>query len=100
MEVAAPFARRRKLAIKLVAGQNIVKAVPCSGAMYMMLDIRKTGLSGETFANRLLDKKYIAVMPGESFGQSAKGHIRVAMTVSDREFKTAIEELLDFASKQ
>lgn len=100
MEVAAPFARRRKLATKLVAGQNIVKAVPCFGAMYMMLDIRKTGLSGETFANRLLDKKYIAVMPGESFGQSAKGHIRVAMTVGDREFKTAIEELLDFASKQ
>ena len=27
MEVAAPFARRRKLATKLVAGQNIVKAV-------------------------------------------------------------------------
>ena len=100
MEVAAPFARRRKLATKLVAGQNIVKAVPCSGAMYMMLDIRKTGLSGETFADRLLDKKNIAVMPGESFGQSAKGHIRVAMTVDDREFKTAIEELLDFASKQ
>ena len=66
----------------------------------MMLDIRKTGLSGETFANRLLDKKYIAVMPGESFGQSATGHVRVAMTVCDREFKTAIEELLDFASKQ
>ena len=100
MEVAAPFARRRKLATKLVAGQNIVKAVPCFGAMYMMLDIRKTGLSGETFANRLLDKKYIAVMPGESFGQSATGHVRVTMTVGDREFKTAIEELLDFASKQ
>ena len=100
MEVAAPFARRRKLATKLVAGQNIVKAVPCSGAMYMMLDIRKTGLSGETFANRLLDKKYIAVMPGESFGQSATGHVRVAMTVGDRKFKTAIKELLDFASKQ
>ena len=100
MEVAAPFDRRRKIAVKLIAKQKIIKAVPCSGAMYMMLDIRNTGLTGEVFANRLLDKKNIAVMPGESFGRSAKGHIRVAMTVDDEKFKKALEELLRFAAEE
>ena len=38
------------------------------GGMYLMLDMRKTGLSGIEFANRLLDERSIAVMPGESFG--------------------------------
>jgi arginine:pyruvate transaminase len=38
-------------------------------------------------------------MPGESFGRSAKGHIRVAMTVDDEKFKKALEELLRFAAE-
>ena len=97
MEIAAPFDRRRKIANKLVAKQSIVRAIPSSGAMYIMLDIRNTGLSGEEFASQLLFDKKIAVMPGESFGKAAKGHIRVAMTVQDSQFKKALKELLDFA---
>ena len=46
-----------------------------------MLDIRSTGLNGEAFANALLEQRKIAVMPGESFGAAAAGHIRVALTV-------------------
>ncbi len=100
MEVSAPFARRRKIARELLEQQSIVRAVPCSGAMYMMLDIRATGLNGQEFANALLDAKNIAVMPGESFGTAAAGHIRVAMTVSDSDFRQALRVLLDFASVQ
>lgn len=98
-DVAAPFARRRALAFDLLAQQNLVRAVPNSGAMYVMLDIRPTGLSGEEFANALLDDQKIAVMPGESFGQSAAGHIRVAMTVDDDSFVDALSRLLQFAAK-
>ena len=98
LEVAAPFRRRRKIAMDLIGGQNVVRAVPCSGAMYMMLDIRATGLSGEAFAHGLLNAKQIAVMPGESFGRAAAGHIRVAMTVGDAQFTHALEILLNFAA--
>ena len=98
LKVAAPFRRRRKVAMDLIGRQHIVRAVPCSGAMYMMLDIRATGLSGEAFAHSLLDVKQIAVMPGESFGVAAAGHIRVAMTVEDAQFKHALDILLNFAA--
>ena len=100
MKVAAPFQRRRDIAMDLIATQSVVSAVPCSGAMYMMLDIRATGLSGHIFARTLLDQKNIAVMPGESFGQAAAGHVRVAMTVSDDQFKQALRSLLAFAGEQ
>jgi arginine:pyruvate transaminase len=100
LKVAAPFRRRRDIAMNLIAGQTVVRAVPCSGAMYMMLDIRATGLSGDVFAHVLLDSRQIAVMPGESFGQSAAGHVRVAMTVNDDQFKQALESLLAFAAEQ
>ncbi|WP_299023632.1 pyridoxal phosphate-dependent aminotransferase [uncultured Sulfitobacter sp.] len=96
-EIAEPFRRRRTLALDVLARQNIVTAIPNAGAMYMMLDISATGLSGEAFANKLLDAHHIAAMPGESFGTAAAGHLRVAMTIEDSAFKSAMETLCTFA---
>ncbi len=97
--LAEPFARRQRRAMAALAGQNLIRAVPPAGTMYIMLDIRATGLSGEAFAHRLLDECGIAVMPGESFGIQAAGHIRVAMTVGDEEFDTAFAGILTFAQE-
>ncbi|MEM6941091.1 MAG: pyridoxal phosphate-dependent aminotransferase [Pseudomonadota bacterium] len=99
-EIAAPFRRRRTLAQAILAGQNTVVAVPSAGAMYLMLDIRATGLSGDAFADRLLDAHHIAVMPGESFGHAAAGHVRVAMTIEDSAFEEALRTLCHFAEVQ
>jgi len=96
--IAAPFRRRRAIAQDLLARQNIVRAAPIAGAMYAMLDIRATGMTGESFAEALLDAEHIAVMPGESFGQAAAGHVRVAMTVDDDRFADALSCLLAFAA--
>jgi len=98
-EVAAPFRRRRALAMQVLARQNTVGLIPAQGAMYLMLDIRATGQSGEDFANALLDTHAIAVMPGESFGQAAAGHVRVAMTIDDERFAAALQTLCDFAAR-
>lgn len=95
--VGAPFRRRRAIAQKVVEGQNTVGLIPAQGAMYLMLDIRATGLSGDDFANALLDSEHIAVMPGESFGASAAGHVRVAMTIDDEAFEQALKTLCVFA---
>ncbi|WP_120635526.1 pyridoxal phosphate-dependent aminotransferase [Ruegeria sp. EL01] len=97
-DIAAPFQRRRALAMDLLATQNTVGLVPAQGAMYLMLDVRATGLSGEGFANALLDTHSIAVMPGESFGSAAAGHVRVAMTIDDDRFASALKILCEFAS--
>jgi arginine:pyruvate transaminase len=98
--VAEVFRNRRILAQETLAGVNGVRLVPSSGAMYLMLDIRATGLSGEAFALALLDAEKIAVMPGESFGQAAAGHIRVAMTIDDDRFVTALKKLTEFAQSE
>ena len=95
--VGAPFERRRKIAMDILDTQNTVRLIPSDGAMYLMLDIRGTGLSGDSFANTLLDHHNIAVMPGESFGQAAAGHIRVAMTVDDDALAEALRTLCAFS---
>lgn len=96
-KIAEPFRRRRGIVMRLVEGQNHVRAIPADGAMYVMLDIRATGLSGEDFANGLLRTHHVAVMPGESFGRAAAGHIRVALTVADDRLEEAVRQLLAYA---
>ncbi|MEX0307694.1 MAG: pyridoxal phosphate-dependent aminotransferase [Ruegeria sp.] len=98
-KIAEPFRRRRSLALEVLAAQQAVSLIPAQGAMYLMLDITATGLSGEAFANALLDTHAIAVMPGESFGAAAAGHIRVAMTIADDKFATSLRTLCDFAAQ-
>lgn len=97
VEIAEPFRRRRELAQNVLAQQNVVGVVPNGGAMYMMLDVSATGMSGQDFAFALLEQHHIAVMPGESFGTAAAGHVRVAMTIEDSAFEEALKTLCSFA---
>ena len=96
---AALYTRRRNLAVVTLSGHNIVKLSPPDGAMYVMLDIRATGLSGLDFATRLLAEEGIATMPGESFGGAAAGHVRVALTVPDDDLAAALERIAHFATR-
>ena len=97
--IAAPFKRRRDQTLAQIATQDVVRALPSGGAMYLMLDIRATGLSGDQFADALLDTHHIATMPGESFGASAAGHLRLALTVDDAALGDAVTTLLRFAAE-
>ncbi len=98
-QIAAPFRRRRAHILDVLAEQNTVTAIPSNGAMYTMLDIRATGLSGFDFAQALLSEHKIAVMPGESFGASAAGHIRVALTVDDAKLSDSVRTICKFAQE-
>lgn len=98
-KIAAPFRRRRELTLNALAGQNILRPVQPDGAMYIMLDVRTTGMSGEEFGNALLDEEHIAVMPGESFGSAGAGHIRIAMTTADDAYVDALHRITAFAQR-
>ncbi|GAB5446405.1 pyridoxal phosphate-dependent aminotransferase [Gymnodinialimonas sp.] len=103
--VAAPFRRRRDMVLARLAQQQAsnhlrIGAIPPAGAMYVMLDIRATGLSGNAFGEALLDEEHVAVMPGESFGAAAAGHVRVALTLPDEVFSEALDRLFAFAERR
>ncbi|MEM9755162.1 MAG: pyridoxal phosphate-dependent aminotransferase [Pseudomonadota bacterium] len=98
-EVAAPFRRRRDALLSRLARQNVLHASAPAGAMFVMLDVRATGLSGAEFAENLLAEERIAVMPGDSFGHAASGHVRVALTQPDAVFGDACDRLIAFAGR-
>ena len=97
--VAEPFRRRRDLTLRVLADRPGLRVVPPKGGMYAMIDVRQTGLSGEAFAARLLRERHVAVMPGESFGPAAAGHLRVALTVDDARLEDALRTIADLAAE-
>ena len=48
------------------------------GAFYVFPCVKSTGMSGEEFANRLLEEGKVAVVPGDAFGESGKDFIRIS----------------------
>lgn len=95
----ASFKRRAEL-IRLAIGNSplIESHQPASG-MFLLADIRKTGLSGEAFALGLLEKEKVAVMPGEAFGEQINGFIRISLTVNDETLAVACERIKRFADR-
>ena len=103
-EVARRYRGRRDVAVAALGeggstGGPVVRVVPPQGGMYLMLDIRGTGLDGIDFAGRLLEEESIAVMPGESFGAAAAGHIRVALTIPEDALAPAMTRIARLAER-
>ncbi|WP_371153475.1 pyridoxal phosphate-dependent aminotransferase [Jannaschia sp. 2305UL9-9] len=97
--IAAPFLARRDACLAVLAEQSVVGVIPSGGAMYLMLDIRATGMSAFDFAAHLLEAHHIAVMPGDSFGKAAAGHLRVALTQPEERLIPALTTILSVAKE-
>jgi arginine:pyruvate transaminase len=67
--------------------------------MFIMVDIRETGMSGEEFAWMLLNDHDIVVMPGESFGTALTGWLRLALTQPDDQIAEACTRIAAFAAR-
>ncbi|MEM1276019.1 MAG: pyridoxal phosphate-dependent aminotransferase [Pseudomonadota bacterium] len=97
--VVARYRHRRDVALKALGNGPGFQVSPPQGGMYIMLDIRESGLSGDAFATRLLAEERICVMPGESFGQASAGHLRIALTVAEDLLTDSLTRIARFAGR-
>ncbi len=73
--------------------------LPCFepfGAFYVFPCIRKTGMSSEEFANKLLAQEKLAVVPGTAFGSCGEGFLRISYAYSIENLKIALERMERF----
>jgi arginine:pyruvate transaminase len=75
------YRQRRDRVCAVLEGCPGVQAHRPAGGMFVMLDIRATGLSAQAFAQRLLDEEGVALLPGDAFGPSAAGHVRLGLVL-------------------
>ena len=66
------------------------------GAFYVFPSIQKFGLSSEEFAEKLLKEEKVAVVPGNAFGASGEGFIRISYAYSLDNLKKAMERMERF----
>ena len=87
------YRQRRDLVCAVLADCPGVRALKPDGGMFVMLDIRATGLSAQAFADRLLDRHGVSVLAGEAFGPSAAGHIRLGLVVDSEQLREACQRI-------
>lgn len=66
------------------------------GAFYVFPCVKSTGMTSEEFCSKLLEEKKVAVVPGNAFGESGEGFIRVSYAYSLKHLMTALECIEDF----
>jgi aminotransferase len=96
--MVAEYDRRRRL---LVDGLNRI-GLPTfepRGAFYAFPDISSTGLSSDEFAERLLREERVAVVPGNAFGPSGEGHVRMCYATAYEKLEEALDRIGRFVER-
>jgi aminotransferase len=89
------YDRRRRL---VVEGFNTL-GMSCfepRGAFYAFPSIQRSGMSSDEFAMRLLEEEEVAVVPGDAFGRSGAGFVRVSYATAYEEIEEALNRIERF----
>jgi len=92
-EMMKEFSRRRKL---IVSGLNGIQGIKCNdpgGAFYVFPNIIGTGMDGASFSEKCLHDAGVAIIPGISFGKSAKNYVRFSFANSYENIEKALEKI-------
>jgi aminotransferase len=96
--MVAEYDRRRRL---LVDGLNAIglETFEPRGAFYAFPRITSTGLSADQFTERLLTEEHVAVVPGDAFGPSGAGHVRMCYATSYERLEEALRRIGRFVER-
>lgn len=69
------------------------------GAFYMFPCVKQFGMTSDEFASRLLHEEKLAVVPGNAFGDSGEGFLRISYAYSLEKLKVAMGRLGHFVER-
>ena len=69
------------------------------GAFYVFPCIKEFGITSDEFATRFLEAEKVAVVPGNAFGDSGEGFLRISYAYSLENLKIAMERMKRFVEK-
>ena len=96
-EIAERYRFRRDRAVEALAASTRLTVIAPEAAMYVLIDLRAIAPDAERFAYALLEETGVAVMPGDSFGASTAGHIRISLTAPEEKLIEACTLIAGFA---
>ncbi|MBY6136207.1 pyridoxal phosphate-dependent aminotransferase [Nocardioides marinus] len=96
--MAARFAARANLLAQRLHAETALRVHRPEAGMFALIDVSATGMDGEAYAWDLLDHG-VAVMPGSAFGDGLRDWVRVALTIDDADFTTALDRITAHAAR-
>lgn len=97
-EMRADYERRGNYLVNSFNSLGL-KCFEPKGAFYVFPSVKATGLDGEEFANRLLERYKVAVVPGSAFGDAGKYHVRCSYATSVKQLTEAIARISAFVEE-
>lgn len=70
-----------------------MSVTPPQGSFYLFPNIKKTNLTSTEISRRILEESHVLVVPGNAFGKSGEGYIRIACTVGIDRLKEAFDRM-------
>jgi len=89
---------RRKMLVEELNRMGLHCFEP-KGAFYAFPSIQSTGLTSEQFCEELLKDQKVAVVPGNAFGESGEGFVRISYAYSVENISNALEKIDNFIKK-
>ncbi len=98
LEMKKSYNMRRRFLINAFKKMNLECFEPY-GAFYVFPSIKEFNMTSEEFATRFLEEEKVAAIPGNAFGESGEGYLRISYAYSIENLKIAIERLERFITK-
>ncbi len=93
--IRAEFASRRRYTFERLQALGFQPAWP-AGAYFFWVPVWELGLSGREFAEGLLRAKNVLVTPGDPFGPSGLGYVRLSYATEDGRLREGLGRLAEF----
>jgi aminotransferase len=91
-EMKREYRRRREFIVDALNQLGLPCMMP-QGAFYAFASIKETGMSSIDFAQALLKNQKVAVVPGNAFGRSGEGYVRMSYASSLENLKEAVSRI-------
>jgi len=95
-EMKETYRRRRDLALSLLAEAPGVVCMKPEAGMFLMIDVRETGLLANEFAEALYDETGVSLLDATAFGPSAEGYVRLCYAISEDKLTEGCRRISDF----
>lgn len=90
------YRHRRDLVVAGLADCPGISVLTPDAGMFVLIDVRATGLTSLEFAWRLLREAGVSVLDAAAFGEPAQGFVRLSFTLGEERLSEACRRIRDF----
>ncbi len=90
------YLKRRNMLFDAFTAMPGLEPLKPDAGMFIMVDVRGTGLSAPEFVRQLYDHCRVSVLDATAFGASAEGYVRVSYTLNEQQLVEAMTRIEGF----